>query len=109
VVRSGSSYTLAVTDSTHPANSFSTAQSCSTCTNSSAEWIAEAPSSGNSILALANFGTWTETGATVNSGVITSFPDDELTMVNNSGAVKAQPGPLNGSGNGFSVTWERSS
>jgi hypothetical protein len=45
----------------------------------------------------------------VNSGVITSFPDDELTMVNNSGAVKAQPGPLNSSGNGFSVTWKRSS
>jgi hypothetical protein len=108
VVRSGSSYTLAVTDSTHPANSFSTTQSCSTCANSSAEWIAEAPSSGNTILPLANFGTWTETGATVNSGVIASFPDDELTMVNNSGAVKAQPGPLNGSGNGFSVTWKRS-
>ena len=108
VVRSGSSYTLKVTDSTHPANSFSTTQTCSTCANSSAEWIAEAPSSGNSILPLANFGTWTETGATVNSGVITTFPDDELTMVNNSGAVKAQPGPLNGSGNGFSVTWKRS-
>jgi hypothetical protein len=44
----------------------------------------------------------------VNSGVITSFPDDELTMVNNSGAVKAQPGPLNASGNGFSVAWKRS-
>jgi Peptidase A4 family len=108
VVRSGTSYTLKVTDATHPANSFSTTQSCSTCANSSAEWIAEAPSSGNSILPLANFGTWTETGATVNSGVITSFPDDELTMVDNSGAVKAQPGPLNGSGNGFSVTWKRS-
>jgi hypothetical protein len=108
VVRSGTSYTLKVTDSTHPANSFSTTQSCSTCANSSAEWIAEAPSSGNRILPLPNFGTWTETGATVNSGVITSFPDDALTMVNNSGAVKAQPGPLNGSGNGFSVAWKRS-
>jgi hypothetical protein len=29
-------------------------------------------------------------------------------MVNNSGAVKAQPGPLNAGGNGFSVTWKRS-
>jgi Peptidase A4 family len=108
VVRSGSTYTLKVTDSTHPANSFTTAQTCSTCTNSSAEWIAEAPSSGGKILALPNFGTWTETGSTVNAGVITSFPDDELTMVNNAGAVKAQPGPLNASGNGFSVTWKRS-
>ena len=108
VVRSGTSYTLKVTDSTHPANSFSTTQSCSACANSSAEWIAEAPSSGNRILPLANFGTWTQPGATVNSGVISSFPDDELTMVNSSGAVKAQPGPLNGSGNGFSVTWKSS-
>ena len=113
VVRSGTSYTLRVTDSTHSANSFSTTQSCSSCANSSAEWIAEAPSSGNRILPLANFGTWNESGATVTSGstagVISSFPDDELTMVNSSGQVKAQPGPLNGSGNGFTVTWERSS
>jgi len=108
VVRSGSTYTLKVTDSTHPANSFSTTQTCSTCTNTSAEWIAEAPSSGNKILPLPNFGTWTETGATVNSKVITSFADDELTMVDNSGTIKAQPGPLNSSGNGFSVTWKRS-
>ena len=108
VVRSGSTYTLKLTDSTHPANSFSTTQTCSTCANSSAEWIAEAPSSGGRILPLANFGTWTETGATVNSGVITSFPDDELTMVDSSGSVKAQPGPLNSSGNGFSVTWKSS-
>lgn len=29
-------------------------------------------------------------------------------MVDGSGLVKAQPGALNGSGNGFTVTWERS-
>jgi Peptidase A4 family len=107
VVRSGTSYTLKVTDSTHPANSFSTTQSCS-CANSSAEWIAEAPSSGR-ILPLANFGTWNLTGAAVDSGTISSFPDDEITMVNNSGGVKAQPGPLNGTGTAFSVTWRSSS
>jgi len=115
VVRSGTSYTLKVTDSTHTANSFSTVQSCSGCANSSAEWIAEAPccTSSGGILPLANFGTWTESGATVTegttSGVISSFTDDEITMINNSGATKAQPGSLNGSGNGFSVTWVRSS
>jgi len=108
VVRSGTSYTLKVTDSTHPANSFTTTQSCSSCANSSAEWIAEAPSSGGSILPLANFGTWTLSGATVDSGVISSFADDEITMVDNRGRVKALPGPLNGSGNSFSVTWKRS-
>jgi hypothetical protein len=115
VVRSGDSYTLSVTDSTHPANSFTTTQSCSDCANSSAEWIAEAPccTSSGGILPLADFGTWAENGATVtegsSSGVISSFTDDEITMVDNSGLVKAQPGSLNGSGNGFSVTWERSS
>ncbi len=115
VVRSGDSYTLSVTDSTHTANSFTTTQSCSDCDNSSAEWIAEAPCCTDSggILPLADFGTWTESGATVTesstSGVISSFTDDEITMVDNSNRVKAQPGALNGSGNGFSVTWERSS
>ena len=108
VVRSGGSYTLKVTDSTTPANSFTTTQSCSNCANSSAEWIAEAPSGSGGVLPLANFGSWTLSGATVNSGVISSFTDDEITMIDNSGLVKAQPGPLNGSGNGFSVTWERS-
>jgi hypothetical protein len=109
VVRSGSSYTLKVTDSTHSANSFTTTQSCSSCANSSAEWIAEAPSSSTGVLPLADFHTWTESGATVNSGVISSYTDDEITMVDSAGRVKAQPGSLNGSGNGFSVTWERSS
>jgi peptidase A4-like protein len=107
VVRSGTSYTLKITDTQHPANSFTTTQSCSNCANSSAEWIAEAPSSG-SVLPLANFGTWTLSGASVNSGTISSFPDDEITMIDNRGRVKAQPGALNGSGNGFSVTWVRS-
>jgi hypothetical protein len=112
VVRSGTTYTLKVTDSTHPANSFSTSQGCSSCANSSAEWIAEAPSGSSGILPLADFGSWTESGATVTegstSGVISSFTDDEITMIDSSDLVKAQPSALNGSGNGFSVTWERS-
>lgn len=112
VVRSGTSYTLSITDSTHPANSFSTTQTCSTCANSSAEWIAEAPSSGGRVLPLANFGSWTESGATVKSGstsgVISTFPDDEITMVDNAGNIEAQPGALNGSGSGFTVTWKSS-
>jgi hypothetical protein len=112
VVRSGTSYTLKVTDSTHSANSFTTTQTCSNCANSSAEWIAEAPSGSNGVYPLSDFHSWTATGASVTSGsagVISSFPDDEITMIDNSGLVKAQPGALNGSGNGFTVTWERSS
>jgi hypothetical protein len=108
VVRSGTSYTLKVTDSSHSANSFTTTQSCSGCANSSAEWIAEAPSGSRGVLPLANFHSWTLSAATVNSAVISSFTDDEITMIDSSGRVKAQPGALNGSGNGFSVTWVRS-
>jgi len=109
VVRSGTSYTLKVTDSSRSADSFSTTQTCSSCANSSAEWIAEAPSGSSGVYPLSDFGSWTESGATVKagstSGVISSFTDDELTMINSSGA----PGALNSSGNGFGVTWERSS
>jgi Peptidase A4 family len=45
VSRSGSAYTLAVTDSTHSANSFSKNATCATttCLATSAEWIAERP------------------------------------------------------------------
>lgn len=113
VTRSGTSYTLTVTDSTHSANSFTVTESCSSCANTSAEWIAEAPSSSSSIFPLANFGSWTASGASVTaggtSGTISSFTDDQITMIDSSNRVKAQPGSLNGSGNGFSVTWERAS
>jgi len=112
VVRSGSTYTLKVTDSSRSADSFTKTETCSSCANSSAEWIAEAPSGSSGVYPLTNFGTWSASGATVTansgSGVISSFSDDELTMVDSSGNVKAQPGSLNGSGNGFSVTWKRS-
>ena len=112
VVRSGTSYTLAVTDSTHTADSFSTTQTCSSCANSSAEWIAEAPSGSSGVYPLAHFSPWTASSATVTegstSGVISSFTDDEITMVNSAGRVEAQPGALSG-GNSFTVTWERAS
>ena len=69
VVRSGSSYTLKVTDSSRSADSFTTTQSCSGCANSSAEWIAEAPSGSSGVYPLAHFITWAESGATVADGL----------------------------------------
>jgi len=113
VTRSGTNYTLSVTDSTHTADSFTETETCSSCANSSAEWIAEAPSSSSSVYPLADFGSWTASNASVTagstSGVISSFTDDEITMVDSSGQTKALPGSLNSSGNSFPVTWERSS
>jgi hypothetical protein len=113
VVRSGTSYTLQVTDSSHSADSFTKTETCSSCANSSAEWIAEAPSGSGGVFPLSDFHSWTLSGATVQSGttsgVISTFADDELTMIDSASNVKAQPGALNGGGNGFSVTWVRSS
>ena len=76
-------------------------------TNSSAEWIAEAPSSCSftcTVLPLANFGT--ANGATI--GSYGSSVWVAITMVTSGGTVKAQPSALNGSGDGFSVTWHHS-
>ena len=115
VVRSGTSYKLTVTDSTHTADSFSTTQSCSasSCVDSSAEWIAEAPTGSSGVEPLSDFGTWTASNAAVTegstAGSISSFTDDEITMIDTSGATKALPGALTGGGTGFSVTWKRAS
>jgi hypothetical protein len=115
VTRSGTSYVLAVTDSTHTADSFSKTETCSasSCVDSSAEWIAEAPTGSSGVEPLTNFGTWTASSASVTegttTGVISSFTDDEITMTDSSGATKALPSALNSSGNGFSVAWERAS
>jgi hypothetical protein len=115
VVRTGTSYKLTVTDSTHTADSFSTTQSCSasSCVDTSAEWIAEAPTGSSGIEPLADFGSWTASNAAVTegstAGTISSFTDDEITMIDSSGNVKALPGALNGAGTSFSVTWERAS
>ncbi len=60
VARTGSRYTLKLTDSTHPANSFSRTATCatSTCLDTSAEWIAERPAYGDTgIVPEAQFGT----------------------------------------------------
>ncbi len=113
VVRSGTSYKLTVTDSTHTADSFTTTQTCSasSCVDSSAEWIAEAPTGSSGVEPLSNFGTWTASNAAVTegstAGTISSFTDDEITMIDSSGATKALPGALNSAGTGFSVTWKK--
>jgi Peptidase A4 family len=115
VTRSGTTYTLKVTDATHTADSFTKTETCSatSCVDSSAEWIAEAPTGSGGVEPLADFGTWTASGAAVTegstAGTISSFTDDEITMIDSSGATKALPGALNGAGTGFSVTWERAS
>jgi hypothetical protein len=99
VVRTGTKYALKVTDAT-------------TTANSSAEWIAEAPTGPTGQYPLADFHSWKLTSATVTagskSGDISTFPDDEITMIDSSLTYPlATPGALTG-GNSFTVTWDNS-
>jgi hypothetical protein len=74
----------------------------------SAEVIAEAPSSSGGVLPLANFGTVTFTGATVNNALLTNSTSgiDAITMQSGS-TVKAKPSSINPAGT-FSDTWSHS-
>jgi hypothetical protein len=73
----------------------------------SAEVIAEAPSSSGGVLPLANFGTVSFSGASVNGATLTSSTPgiDPITMQSGS-TVKASPSSLNNGA--FTVTWKHS-
>jgi hypothetical protein len=78
-----------------------------TPSRSSAEWIAEAPSSNRGILPLDDFGTvnFSSCYATGLAGAVeplTSWPDDPLTMINPNGG-EALPSVITGTA--FSVAW----
>src|SRR3989440_8287423 len=95
-------FTVTITDTTTGV-SFSTSARVHSAQRSSAEWIAEAPSSSGGILPLANFGTvsFSSCTATISgtTGSIGSFGASvqQITMVTSSGNVKAQPSALSGS------------
>lgn len=112
-------FTVSITDTTKTTSWTSSPTAVSGATESSAEWIAEAPSSYFGVLPLANFGkvsfgydstsvvgTCSATIGTV-TGYIGSFGSavQEITMVNRRGAVKALPSTLSSDGSSFSVTW----
>ena len=69
VTRSGTNYTLALHDFTTPGNSFSTVQSCTTCENDSAEWIAERPAFPIGVTPLSFFRSWNVRGSQTSNGV----------------------------------------
>ncbi len=116
---SGGRFTVTIRDLTS-GGSFSAAAKVNGAQRSSAEWIAEAPSSSGGILPLADFGTVSfgadSTGvastcfATIGSasGAIGSFGSSvqSITMVTSSGAVKAQPSSLSTDGMSFSIVWK---
>ncbi len=76
VTRSGTSYTLKLTDSTNTANSFSQAATCAlaTCLDNSAEWIVERPAYSIGIVPLAD----TNPVAFVGGGTIAAGKTDTI-------------------------------
>ena len=115
VTRSGTSYTLKLTDATSTANSFTKNKTCptSTCLDTSAEWIAERPSFSIGMAPLADFGRWTLTGGTETasgkSGTIGSYSGvHELEMVDATDSyVLSMPSVLTTS-TSFTITWYNS-
>lgn len=103
-------FTLAIKDMT-TGKSFSTSSAVSGAKRSSAEWIAEAPSSGMTILPLTNFGwvTFRYASATISGHThsISGFSNIAITMWNVGGTkVMASVGGLTFSGTTFKVTWK---
>jgi hypothetical protein len=118
VARSGSSYTLSLTDSTNTANSFTETATCATttCLNESAEWITERPAfSSTGIVPEAQFKTVKFTGASVTASGKTSTisgysgTKDDVTCLDSTGTydIVATSG-LNAAGNAFTNTWKDS-
>lgn len=121
VAYSGGRFTVTIHDVSTGA-SFSTSAKVQSAQRSSAEWIAEAPSSSGGILPLADFGTvgfgadTTSVASTCTAtisgttGAIGSFGSSvqSVTMVTGSGGVKALPSALSSDGTSFSVTWDAS-
>jgi Peptidase A4 family len=112
VTATGKGYRLAVADSTHRANSFTTVQQCPpdvTCFNASAEWIAETPGGPRGIWPWPPFGTWRPVGARATSGGktggINAFPDDRIVIVGDDGQALASTGSLASSATSFGVRW----
>lgn len=117
--RTTSEFTVTITDKT-TGRTYTTMGTVSNAARSSAEWIAEAPSSSRGVLPLSNFGTanfgsdTTHVTATCDatvggvSGQISAFGSavQTITMVTNSGVTKAATSALSTDGTSFSVTWK---
>ena len=122
---SGTTFRVTITDTT-TGGSYTTTGTVSSAQRSSAEWIAEAPTSMSGVLPLANFGTakfgTDNTGvnqtcyATINGQTLpiggfgtSSTPGtsiDEITMVaKRGGGLKAQPTALSPDDTSFTVKW----
>ena len=101
----GSSYTLVLKDTTQHWSH--TVHKSLRAKNSSAEVIAEAPSTTAGVLPLADFGTVHFSNAKVNGSAMGRTRPTKIVMTNGSGQDKATVSSLS-RGKNFSATWKRS-
>jgi hypothetical protein len=105
--RGGSKYILVIKDSTQHW-SHTVHKSLRGAKNSSAEIIAEAPSTGGGkVLPLANFGTMHFSNAKANGSKISRSRAFRIIMINNAGRPKDAVSSLS-HGENFTVKWKRS-
>jgi hypothetical protein len=98
-------YTMTVADSTQGWTKTTTKASAGD-SRSSAEVIAEAPSSGTGVLPLADFGTVNFNGSLVNGSNLSSTSPTGINMTSSSGAAEATISAF--SGDNFSIAWKSS-
>ena len=115
VTRSGTSYTLKLTDSTHPANSFTKTATCALtkCPDTSAEWVSERPSFSIGVAPLAHYNAFKITnGSQTNNGhtgTIGAGPGlNAVTMVDATGLYNLNTVSTLTGGNSFNTTWKNS-
>jgi hypothetical protein len=104
VVRSGGSFTLTIQDIT-TGRTFSAPGETPTTTpaGSSAEWIAESPTSKLADFGIVSFFGAAADGAPINSS---SFVENQIDMTKGKKTIRAATSPLI-AGTGFNVTWRR--
>jgi hypothetical protein len=114
VVRSGTSYTLAVTDHNNKKDSFTHKATCaaSTCLDESAEWIAERPAFSIGIAPLVDYGKWNLTSGAVTeggkAGKIGTFANDSIAMIDATESYDLSTVSGLTGGNSFTTTWKNS-
>lgn len=103
-------FQLTINDITTGA-SFATTQSSKRAQRSSAEWIAEAPSSSGGVLPLSDFGAANFKSSQATIGGVTGtinhsgWIKDRINMTTSSNVPKATTSTLSTDGRNFSVTW----
>lgn len=107
------SYTMKLVDSTKGRSLKYVYTNPAYAPNTSAEWIVERPAlctdpqcNGFKITRLAKYGTVTFTNATANGQPISRWTSHAVTMVDSKLRDMSVPGPLGGSGDTFTATWE---